>query len=185
MRKGDQRKDWTVEEEAFLKKNAGKAPVDDLSEMLGRSIASIKQKALYLNRQGACISLRYIAPRTVACPVCGHMRSRIGQSGMCRPCELRKLIQKADEDTAVAMQRLSAAQREIYNGNEPKIGSRIDPMPPLPALPKNDARKEKRMIEDYDLACEKVEIVNLNRRLKAKRRRCERMCEKFVNKGNE
>lgn len=173
-------KEWSRDEESYLIENAGKVPLSVLSETMNRSIDSIKQKTRQLNRQGACISLRYKAPRTIPCPSCGKMRSRLNLQGICRCCELRGYIQKAEADIAKALQRLSVRQREIYRRNEAQIRSRVDSMPPSPVLPKNNPRLRARTLEDYAIECEKVEIRNLERVLKARRRRYERMCEKFV-----
>lgn len=173
-------KEWSRDEESYLIENAGKVPLSVLSETMSRSADSIKQKARQLNRQGACISLRYKQPRTVPCPSCGKMRSRINLQGICRCCELRGYIQKAEADIAKALKRLSVRQREIYRRNEAQIRSRVDPMPPSPVLPKNNPRLRARTLEDYAIECEKVEIRNLERVFKARRRRYERMCEKFV-----
>lgn len=178
-------KDWSKREESYLIENAGRIPLQDLAEIMDRSVASIKQKTLQLNKQGYAISLRYKPSRTTYCPECGKMRGRLNRTGICRCCELNRMIQKVEANMADVLQKLSIKQREIYRQNDSILKSRIDPMPPLPALPKNNERKKRRMQEDYNLACEQIEIRNLERVLKARRRRYERMCEKFVKQKNQ
>lgn len=174
------RKEWSKNEEQYLIDHAGKLPLADLSEIMGRSVASIKHKTMLLNREGHALSLRYVPPRTIPCPSCGKMRSRINRQGLCRCCELEEMIQKVNADMTSALSRMSVKQRDIYRVNDARLSSRVDAMPPAPVFPKKNPRAHKRIQEDYDIACEQVEIRNLERVLKARRRRYERMCGKFM-----
>lgn len=177
MRRGIRAWPWTVEEERWLRENAGKVSRRACCLHLRRNSEAVKQKAKLLG-----VSLRHWDPRCAeTCPECGTARTSMGRSGTCRPCELRALIAKADAEKEEAMAALDPDSRAVYQATEAKLGSEL---PPKPAAPKTDGMSIYEVAKEHDLhaaAMEAWEVKALTRQLKAKRRRLERMREKFSN----
>ena len=168
MRRGQPRRDWTVSEERRLAEWAGALPLREICWRLRRSRESVKQKA---KRMG--LSLRHWEPAcSTVCPGCGCARTRLGRGGVCRPCELRALVRRADAETAEAMQLLPPSARAVYEATETKLESSVPDRPQEPAVDGMDR---------YHAESEAWEVRTLTRVLKARRRRLERMREKIPN----
>ena len=176
MRKGARRADWTVADERFLWENAGKVPRRELCRRLKRSGEAVDQKA---KRMG--LSLRCYVPKCRPCPKCGKPRSQFGRDGTCRVCGVKALIRRADEDTSRAMAMLPPEHLATYQATEVLLQSTPLPKPKAPSYEGLTAYQEAKARDEHARALEEWEFGTLNRRLKAKRRRVERMRKKIEN----
>lgn len=177
MRAGERARPWTVAEERRLRELAGSVPRRELAWLLKRSNESVRQKA---KRMG--VSLRHWEPRCAkTCPRCGMARTAMGRSGVCRPCELRDLIARADADTAEAMAALPQEARATYQRTEARTQSSVPPKPPEPATDGMAAYRAAKARDEWAQSLEAWDTARLTRVLKAKRRRVERMRKKIPN----
>ena len=177
MRAGERLRPWTVAEERRLREMAGRVPRREIALALRRSNEGVKQKA---KRMG--LSLRCWEPACArTCPRCGMARTAVRKSGMCRPCELRELVAKADADAAEAIARLPQADRATYQRTESRTWSAAPPKPPEPDVSGMDAYRAAKARDLWARSMEEWDVKRLTRVLKAKRRRVERMREKIPN----
>lgn len=183
MRKGARTIPWTTSEEAYLLANAGKVPVREICRHLRRSRQAVYAKARHLRDEGRPIVLRHFVPRTEICPGCGCSRATLGDAGICLPCRKRDQLAAIESRIAELMPKLPKAYKDRYEETEAERGSRSDPMPKPPALPKDAPYYErKKAWEEWEVEVERAVLRNLEREIKAAQKRKERI-EKKV-KGN-
>ena len=177
MRRGERCRPWTASEERRLAELAGTVPRREVARLLRRSNESVRQKASRLG-----VSLRHWEPRcSETCSACGAARTEIRPSGVCRPCELRALIARADAETARAMELLDPADRAVYAATETRLESARDPRPEQPRTDGLTPYRAARERDAYGERLERWEVKMLTRVLKARRRRLERMAKKIPN----
>lgn len=175
MRKGSKCKPWTVAEERWLREMGPVLGRRACCSHLKRSSSSVKLKA---HRLG--VSLRYWDPRcSTRCPECGSDRAQMGRSGVCRPCEIRALIAKADAETSAIMEQLGPDARTTYRTTELKLGSTLPPRPTAPMVEGLSVYEAAKTRDLHASEVEAWEVRALMRQLKAKRRRLERMRKKL------
>ncbi len=175
---------WTAGEVRRLLEGAGREPVGEIARAVGRSPEAVVQKAKRMRRAGEAASLRRHVPRcSETCASCGSPRTAVDADGLCRPCRVRRLIEKCDADTARAISMLPPEQRAVYARTEATLSSRADPPPRAdPRERSRDPREAARARDERLAAEEERETRNLERVLKARRRRYERICGKIVKK---
>lgn len=177
MRRGERCRPWTAAEERRLRELAGSAPLREIALELRRSNEAVRQRA---SRMG--LSLRYWEPRCRAtCPGCGMPRTGLMRSGVCRPCELRRLIAGVEAETAATMAELPIAERERYLATETRLGSALPPRPEQPRTEGMGRYRAAKARDRYAMHLAVWEEESLTRVLKARRRRLERMREKLAN----
>ena len=171
------RRPWSAREVRYLLDNAGNVPQREICRNLRRSSESVKQMAKRLRAQGYDVDLRYYEPHTVTCPSCGRKSTTARETGMCRPCMLRRRLAATEGGISDLMQRLPPEARAIYEETEAEKGSRVyDPMPMPPTYQARPTRYQRRRNdEEYDRALEQWEARLLHRELKAAQKRKERI----------
>lgn len=181
MRAGARRSDWTSEDVRFLLDNAGRMPQREICRRLRRSSEAVKQMAKRLRMQGYTVCLRYWEPTTVTCPACGRASATAYETGICRPCTLRRRLAATEGQISDLLRRLPADVRAIYEDTEAEKGSRtFDPMPRRPTYTDPPTRYRRRRDEDfYDRAMEQWEARRVERQLKAAQKRKERIRRKL------
>ena len=174
MRKGEKLRPWTVSDERYLRESAGKVPRREICRHLRRSYDATRAHA---SRMG--LSLRYYEPRTSRCPRCGSMRHRFELSGelkgVCKVCSRRELIRRCEEETARALDAMPPAMRAELLKNEQLVQSSVPPKPSPPSYEGLSPYMEAKARDEHAIALAEWEEAALNRKLKAKRRRVERM----------
>ena len=90
-------------------------------------------------------------------------------------CVVKDLIQACDADMAQVLREMPPEKRAVYERTENMLKSRIDPLPDRPITKQMSIYAAAKQYEAYALEVEKIEVRNLERKLKAKRRRIERM----------
>lgn len=181
MRAGARRNEWTAGEVRFLLENAGRMPQREICRRLRRSHKAVEHMASRLRKAGHAIDLRCYQPTTVTCPACGRRSATARETGICRPCTLRRRLAATEGQISDLLRRLPADVRAIYEDTEAEKGSRVfDPMPRRPAYaepptPYRRARDE----EAYDRAMEDWEARRIQRELKAAQKRKERIRRKM------
>ena len=183
MRKGSKRNDWTVSEEQFLIANAGKMPKRDICQMLKRSSASVKMKAVALRKKGVDICLRYYRPTLEPCPACGKPSASIDRSGMCEPCRRHDQLAAIHARIADLLPLLTPEERDTYERTEAKVESKSDPLPEAPDTTGMTAYQRAYAEEAHAIAVEACVFGNLRREIKAAQKRKERI-EKKVKSMN-
>ncbi len=183
MRKGSKRNDWTVSEEQFLIANAGKMPKRDICQMLKRSSASVKMKAIALRKSGVDICLRYYRPTLEPCPSCGKPSATIDKSGMCEPCRRRDQLAGIHARIADLLPQLPPEERDTYERTEAKVESKSDPLPEPPDTEGMTEYRRAYAEEAHAIAVEECVAGNLRRAIKAAQKRKERI-EKKVKSMN-
>ncbi len=178
MRKGAKRNDWTVAEEQFLIANAGKISKRDICQMLKRSSASVKMKAVALRKQGVDVCLRYYRPTMEPCPSCGKLSATINKKGMCEPCRRRDQLATINARISELLPLLPPEERDIYERTEAKIESKMDPLPEPPDTTGMTAYQKAYASEAHAKAVEACVSHNLRRKVKAVQKRKERIEEK-------
>jgi len=148
---------WSMEDVRYLVDSAGKLPLEDICAALGKSKNAVESAAKRLRKLGVDVK-RLEVRRAFVCPTCGERRDRIGKlSGICRVCELDRLLSQAEREMAEVLQHLPAGIRENYRNSEVLRGSK----------------------RDTTLKGEDAEIAYLARQYKAARRRVERARKKL------
>lgn len=178
MRKGAKRNDWTVAEEQFLIANAGKIPKRDICQMLKRSSASVKMKAIALRKHGVDVCLRYYHPTLEPCPSCGKPSATIDKKGMCEPCRRRDQLATIQARISDLLPLLPPEERDIYERTEAKVESKNDPLPLPPDTTGMTAYRKAYAEEAYAIAVEACVSSNLRRSVKAAQKRKERIEKK-------
>lgn len=182
MRIGGRRVDWTMDEVAYLIESAGAVPEREICARLGRSAESVRHMARRLRKQGVPVSLRHHEPRTVVCPACGRRSATARETGICRPCQLRRRLAKEEAEMSDLMARMPAAARAAYERSESHTGvPRVtEPRPARPRKDPNATRYERdRDADAYAVALEQWEVRRLTRQLRTEQRRRERMAAKL------
>lgn len=177
MRAGSAKRPWTAREVRFLLDNAGAMPQRDICRNLKRSAKAVERMASRLRMQGYEIDLRYYEPQTMTCPACGRRSATARETGICRPCTLRRRLAATEGAISDLMRRLPADARAIYEETEAEKGSRVyDPMPKPPAYSNPPTRYQRRKDEEaHDRAMEQWEARRIHRELKAAQKRKERI----------
>lgn len=181
MRAGARRNDWNTDEVRFLLDNAGAIPQREICRRLRRSAKSVESMAYRLRKRGHAIDLRCYQPNTITCPSCGRRSATAKETGICRPCTLRRRLAATEGQIAELMQRLPPEVRAIYEETEAEKGSRtFDPMPRTPAYVEPPTRYRRlRDEEAHDRAMEEWEARRVQRELKAAQKRKERIRRKL------
>lgn len=179
MRKGARRRDWTTAELQLLRDNAGKIPRRELSRMLRRGAAAVRQQAYRMRRDGEDIDLRCFEPRLSTCPACGALRSRMGSEGICEPCRRRRQLAKVHRRISDLLAQLPPGERAVYGETEAETESAWDPMPPPPPMAGLTSYERARAEEAREIAIEDWLARNLRRQVKAAQKRKERIAKKL------
>ena len=190
MRMGGKRIDWTMDDVAFLIRNAGRMPKREICRRLRRSSESVKQMAKRLRAQGHPVDLRYFEPRSTICPSCGRASATMRETGICRPCQLRRQLTAIEGTISDLMERLPADVRATYEDTEAERDARV--IDPRPQRPRYDEPPSyyRRMVDEeaYDMAMEQWETRRMQRAVKAAQKRKERIrarLRKVTNRPNE
>lgn len=180
MRAGASRNEWTVDEIRFLLDNAGRMPQREICRRLRRSYKAVERMASRLRKQGHAIDLRHYQPTTTICPSCGRRSATAMETGICRPCTLRRRLAATEGQIARLMVKLPPEVRAIYEDTEAEIGSRtFDPMPRTPTYTAPPTLYRRlRDEEAHDIAMEEWEARRIHRELKAAQKRKERILRK-------
>ncbi len=180
MRAGARRNDWQLDEVRYLLDNAGSVPKHEICRKLRRSSKSVECMASRLRKQGHAIDLRCYQSQAITCPSCGRSSLTTRETGICRPCTLRRRLAATEGQISDLLRRLPPDVRSIYEDTEAEKGARIiDPMPRMPTRPEPPTRYQRlRDEESYDKAMEEWEARRLQRELKAAQKRKERIQRK-------
>ena len=181
MKAGAKRNEWTMEEVRFLLENAGRMPQREICRKLRRSSKSVECMASRLRKQGHAIGLRCYQPTAIICPSCGRRSQTAKETGICRPCTLRRRLSATEGQISDLLRRLPADVRAIYEDTEAEKGSRtFDPMPRPTAYQEPPTLYQRlRDEEAYDKAMEEWEARRIQRELKAAQKRKERILRKM------
>lgn len=181
MRRGAKKSEWTYAEVRYLLDSAGGVPKREMCRHLRRSGKAVERMASRLREQGHAISLRCYQPTTIICPACGRSSATAKETGICRPCTLRRRLAATEGQIAELMHRLPPNVRAIYEDTEAEKGSRaFDPMPRAPYYAEPPTRYRRlRDEEAYDRAMEEWEARRVQRELKAAQKRKERIQRKL------
>ncbi len=179
MRKGARRRGWTTAELRLLRENAGKIPRRELSRMLKRGAAAVRQQAYRMRRDGEDIDLRCFETRLSTCPACGALRSRMGSEGICEPCRRRRQLAKVHRRISDLLAQLPPGERAVYGETEAETESAWDPMPPPPPMAALTSYERARAEEAREIALEDWLARNLRRQVKAAQKRKERIQKKL------
>ena len=181
MRSGCAKRPWTAGDVRYLLDNAGAIPTRAICRKLKRSSESVKQMAKRLRLQGYEIDLRYYEPQNMMCPACGRTSATARETGICRPCTLRRRLAATEGTISDLMGRLPADVRAIYEETEAETGPRTyDPMPRPPTYREPPTRYQRRKDEEsYARAMEQWEARRIHRQLKAAQKRKERIQRKL------
>lgn len=168
---------WTGDEEARLARLAGSVPLDEICEELGRSRASVCCKASEMRLRQPVAPLRAASARCPhTCPSCGAMRTSLGRTGLCRPCELRGLIERAEREADAALGAMGPEGRATYLGTASRLSSSMPPRPAMEPVPEGAGPSEAARVRDRNAErAERWEVACLTRVLNARRRRAQRM----------
>ena len=186
MRKGSERRDWTVSEEAYLQASAGRVPVREICRHLKRSRMAVYQKAKALRRRGKAVDLRIYRSDAFLCPSCGCARTLGRASGICEACKYRRLEAEAQARIAELWPLLPQSERDRYEAEDAKVGARIIDAPPrAPRLPRDASLYRRRKAEgEWERAVEQTETANAKRAYKAAQKRKERIEKKVKSMTN-
>ncbi len=181
VREGAKRSDWTTEEVRFLLDNAGRIPQREICRRLKRSRKAVEHMASRLRKQGHAIDLRCYQSAATTCPACGRRSFTARETGICRPCTLRRRLTATDGQISDLMARLPPEVRAIYEETEAETGSRaVDPMPRRAFYATKPTNYQRLKDEDeYDRAMEDWEARRIHRELKAAQKRKERIQRKL------
>ena len=180
MRAGARRNDWQIEEVRYLLDNAGRIPQREICRKLKRSYKAVACMAARLRKQGHAIDLRCYQSQAITCPSCGRKSVTARETGICRPCTLRRRLAATEGQISDLLLRLPADVRSIYEDTEAEKGARIiDPMPRPTTYHEPPTRyKRLRDEEAYSEAMEEWEARRIQRELKAAQKRKERIQRK-------
>lgn len=180
MRPGATRNDWTGEEVRFLIDNAGLMPKREICRRLRKSAKSVESMAYRLRKGGHAIDLRCFEPSATVCPSCGRSSLTAKETGICRPCTLRRRLAATEGQISDLLRRLPPDVRAIYAGTEAEKGPRtFDPMPRMPAYAEQPTRYRRlRDEEAHDRDMEEWEARRIQRELRAAQKRKERIQRK-------
>ncbi len=183
MRAGSAKRPWTAGDVRYLLDNAGNVPQREICRKLKKSSESVKQMAKRLRIQGYEIDLRYYEPQTMTCPACGRRSATARETGICRPCTLRRRLAATEGAISDLMRRLPADARAIYEETEAEKGTRAyDPMPKPPTYSNPPSRYQRRKDEEaHDRAMEQWEARRIQRELKAAQKRKEHIQRRLRN----
>jgi len=178
-RKGMKQTPWTTADDRYLLENAGKVPRREICRHLKRSRSAVYSRVRDLKRQGHAIELRVCTSAEVVCPSCGNPTTLMGKDGFCEPCRRRAQLAKIEERTAALLAQLPVDQRAIYEDTEAETESSRKPFPPPPTITVCMTNYQRQKLRrDWRMACERVEVANLKREIKAAQKRKERIEKK-------
>ena len=180
MRSGARRDEWQLDEVRYLLESAGRVPKHEICRKLRRSSKSVEHMASRLRSQGYAISLRCYQSQAITCPSCGRSSLTAWETGICRPCTLRRRLAATEGQISDLLRRLPADVRSIYEDTEAEKGAHIiDPMPRMPTYAEPPTLYQRlRDEEAYDKAMEEWEARRIQRELKAAQKRKERIQRK-------
>lgn len=185
MRRGEARRDWTVSEEAFVERNAGRMSVRELAAELGRSPKAVTRKAASMRAQGRPVFLRVVREVLEVCPSCGRKSPSVDRRhGLCQICRLEGQLACIRARTDALLAKLPMELRERYADGESRLGARKLESVPAPIAARVfdtslAARAEAWEAERVEEALAK----NLRRRVKAAQKRKERVQKKVKSMG--
>ena len=181
MRAGARRNGWRLDEVCYLLQSAGSVPKHEICRKLRRSSKSVERMASRLRAQGHAIDLRCYQSKAIICPSCGRSSLTARETGICRPCTLRRRLTATEGQISDLLGRLPADVRAIYEETEAEKGSRaIDPMPrPTTYREPPTLYQRLRDEEAHDKAMEEWEARRIQRELKAAQKRKERILRKL------
>lgn len=169
---------WTAEELGYLLENAGRVPLGDLCEAMGRPRETLEAVAARVRECGYPISLT-----TATCPMCGRRAPLDWKTGICRPCLHGARHAETQRQISEILQFLSAEDRAIYEDSEAEVGQpRVrEQMPKPPTLSRDASETDRMRAEDaYCLDLAEWEARRSHRILKAAQKRKERIRRKAI-----
>ena len=170
---------WTTSEVRLLMEWAGRRPLPDICNDLGRTEASVRSKVGELRRCGADVSLRYYESKLVWCPNCATWRTRVfGRTGTCLVCRLRERVARSERRCEEALASLPDEARAEFLSKQFKRGSVASPMPRADA-PEGASRYEATKAEaEHAVLVEHWEVDHLRKMANAEKMRLSRIRKK-------
>ena len=138
---------WTTVELGILLRNAGRMPLEWLSEKLGRPQREVEEVAARVRATGYPISLT-----VETCPMCGRRAPLEPWAGICTACRYERVVRRTMARMARVMPLLSTEDRGLYAMTDAQVeGTKKDPMPKPPRIPADAGDVEQmRAIDAYD-----------------------------------
>lgn len=177
------RRTWTTGDLKRVAELAGTVPPRELRRRLKLSRGQLDHALRTLRAMGVRVTTRCYVPRLATCPSCGRRSATLGTEGICEPCRLERRIAAAEAEAAALLARLPPGERAVYEATESIRESRADPMPPPVDAAGLDAYEAARAEEERDAAMERWAAARLGRRLRAARKRLERIRKKAEEEG--
>lgn len=173
------RRSWTTSEVRLLMEWAGRRPVPEICEELGRTEASVRSKAGELRRRGADVSLRCYESKLVWCPNCATWRTKVfGRSGTCLVCRLRERVARSERRCEEALASLPDEARAEFLSKQFKRGSAAPPRPRADAAEGASRYEAARSEAEFAVLVERWEVARLRRMANAEKMRLSRIRRK-------
>jgi len=143
---GAKQSDWTTAEVSYLRCAAGKLPLSEISDNLGRTPGSVKMQAM---RMGIA-SLRCYDQKLVWCVECASMRTFLDPTtGRCRVCTLRAQLKGREDACAEVLRMMGPLQRARYADTEAHRQTRHVPRRPAMRVSVPISHYQRRLAEEY------------------------------------
>lgn len=189
-RKGARQKSWTTKDDEFLVNNAGLVSISELCSHLDRSEDSVRSRVRNLRKSGIQVSLRKYEKKLAVCPSCGMARTVFMTRGICKICNLKRLIEKADRETVDALAQLDPGARLNYEKARNQLGLKkprrastsAKKLPPKRVRTKLDFKsnyEREKHSEQSLIQYEAAQIASLTKAYKNKSRRLQRIRKKI------
>ncbi|MBR3326474.1 MAG: hypothetical protein IKG22_04040 [Atopobiaceae bacterium] len=175
---GAAKRRWTTEELGYLLENAGRVPIGDLCEAMGRPRETLEAVAARVRECGYPISLT-----TATCPMCGRSAPLDWKTGICKPCLHVAWHAEVQRQISEILPFLSAEDRAVYENSEAGVGQpRVcEQMPKPPVLSRDASEADRMRAEDaYCLELVEWETRRSYRILRAAQKRKERIRRKAI-----
>lgn len=170
-------REWTAYETRYVYERAGTVPPEQLAQMLGRSVAEVREEC---GRLGVDCDFPL-----VWCPSCSTWRPFLVDHrptwGVCQVCSERMLLEKREAEIAELLPMLPHADRLIYDKTDVIRGSRTHEARPAPPDVRGMARDERnRALASYQVALTDWEYRRMHRLARAAQKRKERIRAKVA-----
>ena len=173
------RKNWTTSEIKRLCDWAGRRPLREICEELGRSEASVRGKARELRKEGREISLRFYESNLVWCSNCATWRTKVfSKTGACLVCRLRERVDRAKAKCDGALSALPDEARAEFLSKQSKRGSCPPQKPKLVSPRDNSPYEVKKAQVANALAAEEWQVAYLRKMANAEKTRLLRIRRK-------
>ena len=174
-----QRRNWTTSEVKRLEELAGRAPVAEICEELGRSEPSVRSKAADLRANGMRISLKHYESPLVWCPSCATWRTKVfKRTGECLVCRLEERVDRAKRRCDEALDGLSDEARAEFLSKQFIKGSSIPPRPALKHAESLSAYERAKRDAEHAVLVERWEAARLRKMANAEKTRLSRIRRK-------